>query len=134
MTTDVSVVPITSSADIVTARQRGRELAARIGFTGSDLTVIAAAISELARNIVEYAKSGEIVIAPANKGSRAGIQVVARDEGPGIPDVPRAVQAGYSTGSGLGLGLPGVRRLMDDFDIDSVVGRGTTVTTRKWIL
>jgi len=134
MTTDVSVVPITSSADIVTARQRGRELAARIGFTGSDLTVIAAAISELARNIVEYAKSGEIVIAPASKGSRAGIQVVARDEGPGIPDVPRAVQAGYSTGSGLGLGLPGVRRLMDDFDIDSVVGRGTTVTTRKWIL
>jgi len=132
-TTGASVVPITSSADIVTARQRGRELASRIGFTGSDLTVIATAISELARNIVEYAKSGEIVVAPACRGGRAGIQVVARDQGPGMPDVSRAVQAGYSTGNGLGLGLPGVRRLMDDFDIDSVVGRGTTVTARKWV-
>jgi serine/threonine-protein kinase RsbT len=132
-TLGASVVPIADSTDIVTARQRGRELASQIGFTGSDLTVIATAISELARNIVEYAKSGEIVLALAHRGSRMGIQIVARDQGPGIADVAKAVQAGYSTGNGLGLGLPGVRRLMDDFEIASVVGKGTSVTARKWM-
>ncbi len=132
-TLEASVVPIADSTDIVTARQRGRELASQIGFTGSDLTVIATAISELARNIVEYAKSGEIVLALAHRGSRMGIQIVARDQGPGIAEVAKAVQAGYSTGNGLGLGLPGVRRLMDDFEIASVVGKGTIVTARKWM-
>ena len=129
-----SVVPIASSTDIVSARQRGRELASQIGFTGSDLTVIATAISELARNIIEYAQSGEIVLSLAHRGSRMGIQIVARDEGPGIAEVARAVQPGYTTGNGLGLGLPGVRRLMDDFEIASVVGKGTSVTARKWII
>lgn len=132
-TLGTSVVRIADSTDIVTARQRGRELAAEIGFTGSDLTVIATAISELARNIVEYAKSGEIILALAHRGSRMGIQIVARDQGPGIAEVAKAVQAGFSTGNGLGLGLPGVRRLMDDFEIASVVGKGTSVTARKWI-
>ena len=133
-TLGASVVPIADSTDIVTARQRGRELASQIGFTGSDLTVIATAISELARNIVEYARNGEIVLALAHRGSRIGIQMVARDQGPGIAEVAKAVQAGYSTGNGLGLGLPGVRRLMDDFEIASVVGKGTSVTARKWII
>src|SRR5438552_10323565 len=128
-----SVVPISSSADIVTARQRGRALAAGLGFSGSDLTVIATAISELARNIIEYATTGEIVLGQGRQDGRPGIVIVARDEGPGIPDVTRALTAGYSTGPGLGLGLPGVRRLMDEFDIASRPGQGTTVTVRKWL-
>jgi serine/threonine-protein kinase RsbT len=128
-----SVVPISSSADIVTARQRGRALAAALGFAGSDLTLIATAISELARNIIEYATSGQIVLSPEAANGRPGIAIVARDEGPGIPDVSRALSAGYSTGPGLGLGLPGVRRLMDDFEITSNAGRGTTVSVRKWL-
>ncbi len=128
-----SVVPISSSADIVTARQRGRALAAALGFSGSDLTLIATAISELARNIIEYAISGEIVLSHEDAEGRPGIVIIARDEGPGIPDVSRALSAGYSTGPGLGLGLPGVRRLMDDFEITSNTGRGTTVSVRKWL-
>jgi len=130
---DESVVPITSSADIVTARQRGRALAAALGFSGSDLTLIATAISELARNIIEYATTGEIVLSQEAADGRPGIGIVARDEGPGIPDLSRALSAGYSTGPGLGLGLPGVRRLMDDFEITSNAGRGTTVSVRKWL-
>jgi serine/threonine-protein kinase RsbT len=129
-----AAVAITSAIDIVTARQRGRELAAQIGFTGSDLTVIATAISELARNIVAYAQQGEILLRRAQRGNRIGIQIVARDAGPGIRDVAKALQDGYSTGKGLGLGLPGVRRLVDDFEVVSVAGKGTTVTARKWIL
>lgn len=128
-----SVVPIASSSDIVTARQQGRALAAAVGFTGSDLTVIATAISELARNIIEYAKTGEIVLSQDDAEGRPAIVIVARDEGPGIADVARALGAGFSTGMGLGLGLPGVRRLMDEFEITSNVGRGTTVAVRKWL-
>jgi serine/threonine-protein kinase RsbT len=128
-----SVVPISSSADIVTARQQGRALAAALGFTGSDLTVIATAISELARNIIEYATTGEIVLSQDDSNGRPGIVIVARDEGPGIPDISRALSAGYSTGPGLGLGLPGVRRLMDEFEITTNTGHGTTVAVRKWL-
>jgi serine/threonine-protein kinase RsbT len=128
-----NVVPISSSADIVTARQRGRALAAALGFAGSDLTVIATAISELARNIIEYAATGEIVLSQDDTDGRPGIVIVARDEGPGIPDLSRALSAGFSTGPGLGLGLPGVRRLMDDFEITSETGRGTKVSVRKWL-
>jgi len=130
----VITVAIRSAADIVAARQEGRALAAQFGFDGSDLTVIATAISELARNILEYAKTGEIRLSPAQKAGRNGLMIVARDEGPGIPDVPRAMQDGYTTGRGLGLGLPGVRRLMDDFEILSQVGKGTTVSVKKWVL
>jgi len=95
--------------------------------------VIATAISELARNIIEYAATGEIVLSQDDADGRPGIVIVARDEGPGIPDLSRALSAGYSTGLGLGLGLPGVRRLMDDFEITSDPGRGTTVSVRKWL-
>ncbi|TMK96702.1 MAG: anti-sigma regulatory factor [Actinobacteria bacterium] len=124
---------INSEHDILTARQRGRELAADVGFSGSDLTIVATAISEIARNIVEYAGRGEIVFTLVRDGRSRGIVVVARDEGPGIPDVALAMQDGYSTGKSLGLGLPGARRLMDEFDVQSEAGRGTTVTMKKWI-
>jgi serine/threonine-protein kinase RsbT len=118
--------------DIVTARQRGRALAAQAGFSEGDQTVIAAAISEIARNILMYAKRGEIALAIANSDDRVGVVVVATDQGPGIADVGRALQDGYSTSGGLGLGLPGARRLMDEFDLRSRPGEGTTVTMKKW--
>lgn len=125
-------VPIHSDVDIVIARQKGRELATKIGFTPADLALIATAISELARNIVLYAQEGEIAISAVEDSGKKGIAMVARDEGPGIPDIERALQEGYSTSKSLGLGLPGVKRLMDDFDIVSEVGRGTTVTVKRW--
>jgi RNA polymerase sigma factor (sigma-70 family) len=125
-------VPVRSDADVVSARQRGREVAAAAGFTGTDLTVIATAISEIARNIVKFAVRGEFVFTVLHEDGRTGIQVVARDSGPGIEDVPRALRDGYSTYRGLGLGLPGARRLMDEFDVTSEVGEGTTVTMTKW--
>jgi serine/threonine-protein kinase RsbT len=126
-------VRIQSSADIVTARQQGRSIAAEIGFSNSNLTIIATAISEIARNIVEYAKEGEAVISLINDGPRQGIQIVLTDDGPGIPDTSTVMRDGFSTGRGLGIGLPGARRLMDEFEIVSEVGRGTTVTMKKWI-
>jgi serine/threonine-protein kinase RsbT len=137
MATDVeaqnAVVPIGSAADIVTARQLGRALASRLGFSPSELTIIATAISEVARNIVEHAGRGEVCLSVVQQGSKQGLSVVARDDGPGIPDVALAMQDGYSTSQGLGLGLPGARRLMDEFEIVSEQGRGTTVTMRKWV-
>jgi serine/threonine-protein kinase RsbT len=126
-------IPIDRDADVVTARQRGRDLAAQVGFAGSDLTVIATAISEVSRNIVSYARHGEIILHVAEEQNRRGIVVVARDEGPGIPDVERAMRDGFSTAGSLGLGLPGARRLMDDFGIESSVGSGTVVTMKKWV-
>lgn len=125
-------VPVSSDIDLVTARREGRMMAEQLGFSASESTLVATAISELARNIVDYAKRGEIDIRLVNDGRMRGISVVARDQGPGIPDINLAMQAGYSTSSGLGLGLPGVRRIMDEFQIDSELGRGTTVTVVKW--
>ncbi|HKC46427.1 MAG TPA: anti-sigma regulatory factor [Gemmatimonadales bacterium] len=122
---------IATDKDVVSARQIGRELAAEFGFSPGDQTVIAAAISEIARNILMYARRGEVSFQLVNDGTRAGITVTAQDEGPGIPDVARALLDGYSTSGGLGLGLPGARRLMDEFDIVTGVGRGTTVTMSK---
>ncbi|HSA57412.1 MAG TPA: ATP-binding protein [Gemmatimonadaceae bacterium] len=118
--------------DIVTARQEGRRLAGTLSFSPSDLTVIAAAISEVARNILTYAGSGHVDIGLIERGGRRGVTIVARDEGPGIADVQLALQDGFSTSGGLGLGLPGARRLMDDFEISSEIGQGTVVTMRKW--
>jgi serine/threonine-protein kinase RsbT len=129
---DELCVVIASDVDVVHARQRGREFAAGAGFSTGDQTVIAAAISEIARNILTYAKHGEITLTVITNGDRQGLVVVARDQGPGIRDVGRAMQDGYSTSGGLGLGLPGARRLMDEFDVASTVGQGTTVTMRKW--
>ena len=126
-------VPIRSDEDIVRARQEGRVLAQRHGFSGTDLTFIATAISEIARNIVSYAGAGEITLRMAEALQGRAILVVARDEGPGIPDVGLAMQDGFSTSNSLGLGLPGCRRLMDEFEIASEPGRGTTVTMGKWL-
>lgn len=126
------VVPIRADADVLLARQKARELAKPLKFSSSELTLIATAISEVARNIVTYAKQGEIVLRLVSKGPRRGIRVVAHDEGPGIADVTRAMEDGFSTSSSLGLGLPGSKRLMDDFDIVSALGKGTTVTMTKW--
>jgi len=126
-------VPVASDADVVVARQKGREIAAEAGFSGTDQTVIATAISEITRNVVKFAQRGEVVISQISAEGRRGIQVVARDAGPGIEDTERAMTDGYSTYHGLGLGLPGARRLMDRFELDSVPGQGTTVTMEKWL-
>jgi len=124
--------PIAADVDVVQARLHGREMAAGAGFSTGDQTVIAAAISEIARNILNYAKRGEITLRVVPNGDHKGVMVIARDAGPGIKDIPRAMQDGYSTSGGLGLGLPGAKRLMDEFEVVSVVGQGTTVTMTKW--
>ena len=126
-------IPIGSDGDIVAARQQGRQLALKLGFHGGDVTLIAAAISEMARNIVDHAKKGEMTFERIQNGTKNGIQIIARDDGPGIPDVNQAMQYGYSTRRGLGVGLPGAKWLMDEFDIVSKVGKGTTVTMKKWL-
>jgi RNA polymerase sigma factor (sigma-70 family) len=125
-------MPVSRDADVVAVRQEGRRIAAQAGFPSSELTVIATAISEIARNIVMFAKRGEVTVSVVTENGRSGVTVVARDVGPGIADVRRAVQDGFSTYGGLGLGLPGARRLMDEFEIVSEVGKGTTVTMTKW--
>ena len=126
-------VPINSASDIVTARQQGRALALKVGFEGGDVTLIAAAISEVARNIVDHAKSGEITMETVQASGRSGIKIIASDQGPGIRDVAQAMQYGYSTRRGLGVGLPGAKWLMDDFDIATKLGKGTKVTMKKWL-
>jgi serine/threonine-protein kinase RsbT len=127
------VIPIASDLDIVEARTAARAFATYLGFEGADLVMIATAVSEMARNIVEYANQGEMSLSAVQNNSRRGLQVVIRDQGPGIADVSQAMQDGYSTSQGLGLGLPGSRRLMDEFRIESRIGLGTTVTMRKWL-
>lgn len=129
---DRKIVVIRVEADIVSARQAGREVAGRFSFGNADLALIATAISELARNILHYAGTGELEIGTITSGRRTGVLVVARDKGPGIADLERALQDGFSTGNGLGLGLPGTRRIMDEFEIDSKPGAGTTVRVAKW--
>ncbi len=127
------LVAIRSDADIVSARQQGRSLASAIGFTATDATLIATAISELARNILTYAGQGEVAMHGIEGLQRKGIVISARDSGPGIRNTDDVLRDGYSTSGGLGLGLPGVKRLMDEFAIDSELRRGTTVTVRKWL-
>lgn len=125
-------VPVASDTDIVAARQRGRALAMRLGFSSSDATIVATAISELARNIVLYAKRGEIVLASVVNGEHHGLVITACDDGDGIADIRQALQDGYSTSGRMGVGLPGVKRLMDEFEISSTVGKGTVVSVKKW--
>jgi RNA polymerase sigma factor (sigma-70 family) len=128
---DQARIQIQGDPDIVHARRSARDLASRVGFSPTDLTMIATAVSEIARNIVRFAGSGEVVVELLDT-PRLGVRVTARDTGPGIPDVGRALADGYSTYHGLGLGLPGARRLMDEFSVVSEVDRGTTVTMTKW--
>jgi len=125
-------VAVASDADVVTARQKGREVAMRLGFSATDATLLATAISEMARNIVKFAVRGEVVIVDTAEQGREGIAIVVRDVGPGIPDLDQAMRDGYSTYDGLGLGLPGARRLMDEFDVITEAGKGTTITMKKW--
>jgi serine/threonine-protein kinase RsbT len=127
------LVSIRSDVDIVLARQQGRTMAATIGFAATDATLIATAISELARNIVMYAQKGEVMMRGVEAAHSKGILIVARDEGPGIRNIQDALRDGYSTSGGLGLGLPGVKRLMDEFAVESELRRGTTVTVKKWL-
>jgi serine/threonine-protein kinase RsbT len=127
-------VAINSDQDIVKARQKGRALAIELGFSAGDATLIATSISELARNIVSYARRAEITLKIVHASSRQGITIIASDSGPGIRDIRQAMRDGFSTSGNLGLGLPGVRRLMDDFEIASEPGRGTIVTVKKWKL
>lgn len=118
--------------DIVIACQKGRALAAQLGLSSNDQVIVVIAISEVARNIFEHAGQGEIILGSARQNGRRGIAIVAHDEGPGIPDTEQALRDGYSTGGGLGLGLSGAKRLMDEFEIVSAAGEGTTVTMKKW--
>ncbi len=125
-------VPIASDADLVPARAKARTLAERLGFSRTDATLVATAISEIARNIVVHVGHGEIVMYPVEEDRRYGLVVVAKDAGAGIRDVRAALEHGYASRGGLGLGLPGARRLMDEFEIESERDRGTTVTMKKW--
>ena len=125
-------VPIRSEYDIVTARQQVRELCIALHFSSGEQTLVATCVSELARNIVEYAGSGDMIMALARNKDEKGIVIIAEDEGPGIPDIELAMKDGYSTSKGLGLGLPGCKRIMDEFAIVSITGKGTTVTVKKW--
>ena len=129
---DEVVVSIRSDQDMVEARAKSRSLAHDLGFSRTDATLIATAISEIARNILVHAGRGEISMRQLSEDTRYGLVVVARDSGPGIRDVSRAVESGFASRGGLGLGLPGARRLMDEFDVESEPGEGTTVTMTKW--
>lgn len=125
-------VKIESAADVVTARQQARALATYAGFTPCDSTLITTAISEMTRNVLEYASHGEVTIALLKKGVKSGVQITVNDQGPGIADIEQVMQDGYSSRKGMGIGLPGTRRLMDEFEIKSKIGSGTTVTMKKW--
>lgn len=123
---------IKRDTDIVLACQKGRALAAQMGLSGNDQVSVVIAVSEIAQNILRYAKHGKIVLKPVEQNQKQGIEVVAEDKGPGIADIDLVLQDGYSTGGGLGLGLSGAKRLMDEFEISTQVGEGTTITIRKW--
>jgi serine/threonine-protein kinase RsbT len=126
-------VVVEADRDIVSARQQGRVMAAQLGFSPGTATLIATAISELARNMLLYASRGEVTMRTIENNGSRGITVEARDEGPGIPQPGRALEDGYSTSGRLGLGLPGVKRLMDEFRLETSPGRGTLVVVHKWV-
>jgi serine/threonine-protein kinase RsbT len=126
-------IPVNNDLDIVSARVEGRNMAKVLGFGVIDQARIATAISELARNVVLYANGGQVVLEVIEVDGRRGIQITCSDQGPGIADIDLVMQDGYSSQRGLGMGLPGTRRLMDDFEIESQLDVGTTVTVRKWL-
>jgi serine/threonine-protein kinase RsbT len=129
----MNVHPVRSEADILGVRQAARALASGLGFSETELVLIATAISEIARNTLQYGGGGEMELAQVTRDGRPGILIRAVDQGPGIANLDLAMQDGYSTGKGLGLGLPGAKRLMDEFQVESAVGAGTTVTMTKWV-
>jgi len=133
MSTDGEVqVAIASDDDLVPARAQARALAGELGFSRTDATLIATAVSGIVRNILVHAGTGELLLRPARERRRYGVVAVARDSGPGIGDVEAALREGYGTKNGLGLGLPGAERIMDEFAIDTSAVRGTTVRMTKW--
>ena len=125
-------VRINSEGDIVTARKMVRDAAMAVGFSVTDVTRIVTAASELTRNVFRYAGSGVMYWRNLHTGEHVGIELTFEDSGPGIADIERAMEVGYTTNGGLGLGLPGARRLMDEMEIESEVGKGTRVTVKKW--
>lgn len=129
----IEILEIKSEADIIEARVRAKAIAEALGFNYMDQTRIATAVSELARNAYQYAGKGKMTIKPLNKQGRKGMEMVVEDHGPGIENLDRAMKGGYSTGGGLGMGLSGSKKLMDDFDINTKMGEGTVVTIRKWL-
>lgn len=129
-----SRIVIESEHDIVQARQQGRLLSSQIGLNATQQTLVATAISEVARNIVVHAGKGEILLSTLEERGRKGIRVIATDQGPGIQSLAQAMRDGYSTTHSLGMGLPGSKRLMDDFELASEIGKGTTVTMTKWCM
>ncbi|WLD93667.1 anti-sigma regulatory factor [Alkalihalobacillus sp. AL-G] len=128
-----SCIDVRNEWDIVSARQLGRDLAKELGFSSVDQARITTAISELARNIYLYAGNGKVCIKPVEEGTRKGLHIVASDTGPGIQDIRKVMQDGYTTSGGLGAGLPGVKRLMDEFTINSTVETGTEILITKWL-
>ena len=126
-------IPVRNETGTAWSVMEARKAAIAIGFDEVVSQMIATAVSELANNIVKYAGSGEIRVDRIDSGRQAGIEVVARDRGPGIEDIEKAMADHYSSGNTLGLGLPGVKRMMDEFELDSEPGKGTTVTIRKWL-
>ena len=125
-------VPVHDESDLVVARRRTRELAAQQGLSQAETEALATAVTEIARNILVHAGSGELLFGAGAQASRRGVVVIARDTGPGISHLEQAMQDGFSTRGGLGFGLPGARRLVDEFEVESKAGAGTTVTLRKW--
>jgi serine/threonine-protein kinase RsbT len=125
-------VRIDSEGDIITARKIIRAAAVAMGFSVTDVTRIVTAASELTRNVFRYAGSGVLYWQKLSASDRVGIELTFEDHGPGIPDIEQAMEIGYTTGGGLGLGLPGARRLMDEMTVESEAGKGTRVTVRKW--
>jgi serine/threonine-protein kinase RsbT len=125
-------VGINSEGDIVTARKIVRDAAMAMGFGVTDVTRIVTAASELTRNVFRYAGAGVMHWRKVNTSDSVGLELTFEDNGPGIPDIEQAMEMGYTTSGGLGLGLPGAKRLMDEMEIESEVGRGTTVTVKKW--
>lgn len=128
-----SCVRVRNEWEIVAARQAGRNIAKEIGFGNVDQARITTAISELARNIYLYAENGEICVGFIEDVSKIGIRIIAKDQGPGIKDIRKVMEDGFTTSGGLGAGLPGVKRLMDEFTIDSTVNEGTEITAIKWL-
>jgi serine/threonine-protein kinase RsbT len=132
VTLNKEIMEISREVDVIPFRNRIREYAVKIGMTLVNQTKIITAASELARNMLKYASGGKVIMEVVSKGRENGIRLTFRDDGPGISDVELAMKDGYSTGKSLGLGLPGTKRLVSEFNIESVVGKGTTVTVTKW--
>lgn len=126
-------VEIRTTDDIITSRSAAKEMARELGFGIVDQTKIATAISELARNVIDYAGAGTLSMRAIEANQKKGVEIVCEDQGPGIDDVSQAMQDGFTTSKGLGMGLPGSKRLMDEFDIQSARGQGTRITARKWL-